>query len=635
MGIREVSGDRLDESSHAPDSIGSTDLPSGSLAVADRGDHRALDDPLGAARSVARRWRIIGALVVVGSVLGWFSAVIALEVDTAPVAIDHYQAKHVLVLDNNVPNTQSVLGVRNLNVLAKRVTIGEVPARVAESLGISVPEAAAQVRVLIRSDSESLDLVTVAETPALAESLADEYASALLGYLEGEAERYTEASITSAETRLEEAETNLRDVRALLLVAESVSDTGEVQLLEQDEQQFQSARIYANAALLDAKADGVPIVPIETLQRAVGTASVISQARYNELLDRATRGQNVEVLFGDDVEASSGSSALSAVSSRLPTGMLPRVSAGALLGLFAGLALAVALNRLDNRVRSKRQVEAVLDLPVIAEVPSLSRSQRRATEVHACENPRSRFAEQYRGLASTLTYARRTRRSAGQVVLVTSPGPSEGKTTTVANLGAMLAESGESVLLLNCDFRRPRLHVLTGTDYQPMDLNKTKIPDVELISNVVESEDALPTEVIAAQRSVIKKATQLYDLIIIDTAPLLATNDAVDLLDLVDDVILVTRAGKTTIQAADRAAEILDRRRAHVLGVAITDIDSSTSSDYYGYGEYYETSEQPKRRLGRWRRNSDIDLDALDLNPDEDNADEDSASLTSERVRST
>lgn len=613
-----VSEDRLDESSHAPESIGSIDAMSSALAQVDRRAVSPLDDPLGPIRSIVRRWRVIGLLVVVGSLLGWFSAAIAAEADTSPVAVDHYQAKHVLVLDSNVPVTQAVLGVRNLNVLAKRVTIGEVPQRVAESLDMDPDAVANQIRVLIRSDSESLDLVAIGTTPDRAEALADAYASELLTYLEGEAERYTVESIESAEARLAEAEANLAEVRGEIRDAQARDDERELALLEQDEQQFQSARIHANAAVLDARADGVPVVPIESLQVARGTSSVIGQDRFAELVDNASIGQNIEVLFGDDTESESGTNALTAVSSRLPTGVAPRIGAGALLGLLTGLIVAVVLNRLDNRVRSKRQVEAMLDLPVIAEVPALGRQHKRAAEVHAREHPRSRFAEQYRALASTLGYARRTRRSRGQVVLVTSPGPSEGKTTTVANLGAMLAEAGESVLLVNCDFRRPRLHVLTGSDYQPMDLNPTQIPDVELISNVVEDSDALPTEVIAAQRSVIKKAAELYDLIIIDTAPLLATNDAVDLLDLVDDVVLVIRAGKTTMHAADRAAEVLDRRRSHVLGVAITDVDARHSADYYYYGGYYDERTPSAGRFTRWRRRADIDLvDEADASSDE------------------
>lgn len=612
MENRVVSEDRLGESSHAPQTYGSIDDHSGNLSYTDRGG--APEDPLGPARNIVRRWRAVLALIVVGALLGWLSGVIALEADTAPIAVDHYQAKHVLVLDSNVPDTQSILGVRNLNVLAKRITIGEVPTAVARSLDMSLTSAATQIRVLIRSDSESLDLVAVGRTPAEAEAIADAYATELLTYLTSEAEEYSAEAIASAQSRLADAEANLSDTRTNLSAAIAAEDERQITILQQDQQQFDSARIIANAALLEARADGVPVVPIETLQQADGKATVVSQGRFNEVVDNASIGQNIEVLFGDEAEAgSSNSGALSAVSNRLPNGIVPRVGFGALLGFLAGVMLALVLNRLDNRIRSKRQVEELLDLPVIAEVPSLNRTQRRAAEMHALENPRSRFAEQYRALASTLTYARRARRSRGQVVLVTSPGPAEGKTTTVANLGAMLAEAGESVLLMNCDFRRPRLHLLTGSEYQPMDLNKTQIPEVQLISNVVEDSDALPTEVIAAQRSVIKKAMKLYDLILIDTAPLLATNDAVDLLDLVDDVVLVMRAGKTTTHAADRAAEVLDRRRAHVLGIAITDVDSRHSADYYYYGGYYnETPKSPQRRFFPRRNKADIDLGAVD-----------------------
>lgn len=604
--IRDV--EPVEESSHASPGQGAI------LEVGTWNDQRrggaAFDDPLTPMRNVLRRWRLLVIFLVVGGALGWLSAVVATEADSRPVAVDHYQARHVLVLDSNVPDTQATLGVRNLNVLAKRVTIGDVPDRVAERLGLTPVEAATQIRVLIRSDSESLDLVSIGTTPTIAEEIADTFAEELQTYLGAEAERFAAEAISSAELRLDEAETNLADARRRLTSATAANDEREILVIEQDVQQFQSARIHANAELLDARSDGVPVVPIETLQRAEGTVGVVSQARFEELVDNASIGQNIEVLFRDESESTSSTNALDAVSSRLPTGVFPRVGAGVVLGFLLGIMAAIGLNRLDNRVRSKRQVEALIDLPVVAEIPSLNRQQRRNTEVHSRAHPRSRFAEQYRALASTLGYARRARRSRGQVVLVTSPGPSEGKTTTVANLGAMLSEAGESVLLINCDFRRPRLHVLTGTEYQPMDLNRTDIPDVELISNVVEDNDALPTEVIAAQRSVIKKASRLYDLIIIDTAPLLATNDAVDLLDLVDDVLLVTRAGKTTMQAIDRAAEVLDRRRSHVLGVVITDVDSRHSTDYYYYGGYY--NERESKGLFSRRRGGPADIDLVD-----------------------
>ena len=201
---------------------------------------------------------------------------------------------------------------------------------------------------------------------------------------------------------------------------------------------------------------------------------------------------------------------------------------------------------------------------------------------------------------------------------MTSPGPAEGKTTTVANLGAMLAEAGETVLLINCDFRRPRLHLHMGSEDKPLDLNPTELPEVDMISNVVADGNVPPTEVLAEQRKIIEQAREVYDLIVIDTAPLLATNDAVDLLDLVDDVILVLRSGKTTLQAADRAAEMLERRRSHVLGIALTGIDARSSDDYYYYyGSYYDDrgpdSDESKRKRFWFRGRADGQDESAEL----------------------
>ena len=596
------------------------------IASSPSGRSGAGDDPRRSIRSMARRWRILLASLILGAILGSASAIVAEDSDSAPIPVDHYQAAHVIVVDSNVPQTQSVLSVRNLNTLAKRITVGEVPIAVAERADLSADAAANQIRVIIRSDSESVDIIAIGTTPAEAERLADLYAEELFAHLNAEAEAYSSEAVASAESRLSEAEENLTQVRVDLERARRNENERRIALLEQDEQQYLSARIFANATLLDVRSDGVPIVPLETLQTAAGTASVISNGRFVELVNSASLGQNVHILFGDEVEAGDSGGALSAVSSRLPSGTFTHIGAGALFGLIAGVMISLFLNRLDNRVRSKRQVEELLDLPVLTEVPTISRQQRER-QLISLSSPRSRFAEQYRGLASTIMYVGKKRNSlpdqiTTQVVLVTSPGPAEGKTTTVSNLGAMLAEAGQQVLLVNCDFRRPRLHYHLGTDDEPMELHETDIEGVDLITNAIADKDAAPTEVVAAQRRVIEQARGRYDMVVIDTAPLLATNDAVDLLDLVDDVVLVVRAGRTTVQSADRAVEALDRRRAHVVGIAITGVDSSTAEEYYYYGSYYHEGSSPSRgprgprgrlNLRRLRRDpDDITLDGPD-----------------------
>lgn len=601
--MRATAEDTMHESSH----VDGDDLVIDDRPVIRGGSERrpgAIDDPVRSLRGVLRRWRLLVLLTAIGAGGGWLSAATAAEVASAPVEVDHYEASHVLVLDANIPETQTTLSVRNLNTLATRTTIGEVPRRVGERLGMSASDAAGRVRVLIRPESDSMEIIAVGETPARAEELADAYATELIEHLGDEADDYADEAVASAQDRLDEADANLAQVRADLAAARADADDRSIALLEQDEKQYASARVAANAALVDARADGVPVVPLDTLESAAGRASVITSDRFEGLLDRAAAGRNIEVLFGDDTESDASGGALAAVSSRLPAGEVQRVALGAVLGLLVGLMIVAAMNRLDNRVRSKRQVEEYLDLPVVAEVPTIDRRFRRRKLVLARTKPRTRFAEQYRSLASTVAYAGRTRPSrTSQVVLVTSPGPAEGKTTTVANLGAMLAEAGRRVLLVNCDFRRPKLHQLLGADDRPCAILETSVPNVDLVANAVSENDLPPTEVVAEQRKVIARARELYDVVVIDTAPLLATNDAIDLLDLVDDVILVLRAGQTTLQAADRAVETLERRRSHVLGLAVSDIDAGSSDDYhYYYGGYDYRESRPRDRQTRESR---------------------------------
>jgi len=133
-----------------------------------------IEDPLGPIRDVVRRWRLLVACAVLGGLLGWVSAVVAADSAIAPVEVDHYEAAHVLVLDSTVPSSQATLSVRNLNSMATRITIGEVPGAVAEELSLDAADAAQRVRVIIRPDSEALEIVAVAETTRSAEVLADE-----------------------------------------------------------------------------------------------------------------------------------------------------------------------------------------------------------------------------------------------------------------------------------------------------------------------------------------------------------------------------------------------------------------------------------------------------------------------------
>ncbi len=202
---------------------------------------------------------------------------------------------------------------------------------------------------------------------------------------------------------------------------------------------------------------------------------------------------------------------------------------------------------------------------MLAEVPPLTRAQRNDTEILSYTHPMSRTAEAYRSLRSSIVFLRQTAQAVtesqpgadgeshmSQVILVTSAGPSEGKTTTVANLAAVFAEAEYSVLVINCDFRRPRLHRYLGGSDEPRKVVQSDVPGVRMVNNVLSSTHPNPAEVTAAQRRVIEAARGIFDIILLDTAPLLSTNDASELIRVADLVVLVARAG--THHAAQRPA---------------------------------------------------------------------------------
>ena len=156
------------------------------------------------------------------------------------------------------------------------------------------------------------------------------------------------------------------------------------------------------------------------------------------------------------------------------------------------------------------------------------------------------------------------------VVMVTSAAPREGKSTTSANLAVAFAEGGASVLVVNCDFRRPTIHRRFGVFDEPRRVQDTLVPGVKIVTNVLSDPAANPSQVVAAQRQVIAAARGRFDVIILDTAPMLTANDAVGIVSAVDLVLLVAQLDMSSSDDARRVIELLarvdaplSRRRAH------------------------------------------------------------------------
>jgi Mrp family chromosome partitioning ATPase len=337
-----------------------------------------------------------------------------------------------------------------------------------------------------------------------------------------------------------------------------------------------------------------------------GRANPTSQQQIDQLQGYTTSTKGVQTSGAAGAQQAAATQQVAA--NQGPPNPVTRGWLGGAAGLMLGLCLTLVLDRFDNRIRNKLEAEEAFDLPVIAEIPPLTKSQLQSERVITFDEPRSLYAEAIRALRSTLVFAGSPHpgadefaasapagdpaggasapRSDGQVakvIMITSPGPAEGKTTTAANLAAILAEGGLSVLAVNCDYRRPRLHVFLGGKDAIRKVVDTEIPGVKAVTNVTSDRLANPSDVVAAQCQVIERAKPHFDVILLDTAPLLTTNDAIDLVEMVDLVVLIAGVGRTTHEAAFRAAEMLQRRDAPVAGVALVGADETPTYHYYYY----------------------------------------------------
>jgi capsular exopolysaccharide synthesis family protein len=312
------------------------------------------------------------------------------------------------------------------------------------------------------------------------------------------------------------------------------------------------------------------------------------------------RGQLAQL----EVEGASASTGLELVSpATIPTSpSSPKPAQDGLLGLAVGLLLGIGAaflrDSLDDTMGSGETVERMSGIPVLASVPLVPSWRKKASPVVvSVSDPTSQPAEAYRSLRTSLIFARQDRPL--RTILVTSPSANDGKTATVVNLGAVFAQTGVSVVLVSSDLRRPGLShfvapgeypdfsaVLTGE--QPLDRAVRPVPQVDGMWMVgTRAVVANPAELLAGQRmrEVVAELAQRFDVVLIDSPPVLPVADAIILSDYVDGVLLVVAAGRTRRAELRRTAEKLAQAGAPVVGAVL---NKCTAQEDYGYEAGYQ-----------------------------------------------
>jgi capsular exopolysaccharide synthesis family protein len=526
-------------------------------------------EPLEYIRILKRRWKLLAACVLVAGLVAWITTPAKPTNDSVS-----YTATHQLIRNSTDAAPQA------LATVALFVKTGEVPGRVAERLDYEGEPAVLAAGVTLTPDETvgTLGITATGTSPADAAERANAFGEEVLGFL-GEQNQETQRQ---ALTRLNEQLASLQveiDALDAQLGPGPATDGGVVQA-ERD------SKLRQYGAALDQRQQILtqppPTAGYSTLEPALPELATTADGGFSA-----------------------------------PTSRVARTGLAVALGLVLGLAVILFVERLDTRLNTREETEEAFHLPVVAEVPRLN--MVRDTIVTAVD-PASAASEAYRTLRASLVLMPTASLGAGggtsatkepQVILVTSPAPGDGKTTTVANLAACFAEAGRSVLVLGCDFRRPEIHVFFEMDERPgiaevlVDGSRnlasiarpTPVPGVRLAA----SGRSLRSfgDVAHAGRALVAEARTLADVVIIDTPPLLATNDATELIPAVDAVVVVARVGRTSVDSAKRTVTLLERLSAPAAGVVLVGVPAGEGA----YSSYYTSvAPRPGRRRGLLRR---------------------------------
>jgi capsular exopolysaccharide synthesis family protein len=507
-------------------------------------------------RSIRRFWWVIVAATVAAAAVAWAVT----ETSSSPGPPRRmYQATTSLY---NTAGTTGGFGGQNVYSDPKTIVgfleADEVLAGVKTELGFegTTEQLASMVEGSVDEDTNFLEITATSPNPDVAKDVADAFTDELLAFISAGLHRQ---NLTQAEGVQDDIK-GLRD-------------------------QIEAATTDQDTASLTAQ--------LET-----------KRAEYKRLID-----PNVDPGFA---VLSTRVAPVDTTGFEAPRSLMVRLGIAIILGLLGGLALALLIGRVDTRIRTKRSAEERFGLPVLAEIPVLPRRAR--SKLITSAEPGSRYAEAFRILGAELVRGPRAQRRNGngnqsgaggrppQVVVVTSAGPAEGKTTVAANLAVALADTDRKVIVLSCDFRRPKIHALFGVEPSPglaeflanddggPILDRVGVPVMVDGVRLVPSGRAVaqPSELLhsAGLRRLLAEARAAADIVIIDTTPILAVSDAAFIAPDADAVLLVARSGRTTGEVAERTSELLARLGCPAVGVALNRAGETVVPK--GYRAYYE-----------------------------------------------
>ena len=281
------------------------------------------------------------------------------------------------------------------------------------------------------------------------------------------------------------------------------------------------------------------------------------------------------------------------------------------MGLLGALALEMLVDALDNRIYTEEDAQRATHLPVLAQIPFIKKADQQS--LYLTGDTISPLLESNRMLRANISFCATDRPV--KAVVVTSSVPNEGKSSSALNLAVAAALSGESVILLDLDLRRPTQHVLTGLPNTAgftnviagqvgivAALQDTPIPNLRVLTSGPTPPN--PYKMLNSQtaKSAIQKLISMADFVVIDTPPMLGLADARLVSGLVDGTLMVISCQETGRREASRAAELMASANQEVLGTVMTKVPNNANNygsyqTYGRYGRYFDESQRTAEKM--------------------------------------
>jgi capsular exopolysaccharide synthesis family protein len=501
-------------------------------------------------------------LQIIGRRFPWLLAVtvliVAVAVAFSAVQKKQYSATAQLLVQpasGSVPisGTQQTVSPTDVLTELQLITNAQVKGQVTKKLGFTSNISAAEA-----GQTNVISLTATARTPLQAAQVANTYAQTFVAY----------------------------------------QRTNAINAITATEQQLQGQINALNAQLQPLESEKSP---------SAGTTSTISALTSQEavLQEQLAQLQVTGSQTPGGVEVVSAASPPTSPSSPKP---LRDGAIALVLGLLLGVGAAFAAEYFDDKVYTKDEAERLSGgVPVLAMIPLMKSWKKSSRPMLITEiDPFSPVTEAYRSLRTSLQFAGHD----GQLktILVTSASGAEGKTSTVANLGVVLAKTGERVVVVGCDLRRPRIGSFLGRGETPgftsVLLGQAELKDalqpVADVSGLALLGTGLippnPTELLGSDKAaeIFRMLATGFDIVLIDSPPLLPVADALVLSPYADAVLMVVMVGQTTRDEVERASELLAQVNARPTGIVLNKVTRrSGGGPEYGYAYKYRYTPQP------------------------------------------